>query len=175
MQPEKQLTRMWANAQRDGRPVEYRWRPLFNATKFGWRPLLECCAVTRARRKPVETSGPKFAILWGHVEEILPFNNKFFFRLLMHALVAKIQPDKVVRWCPDGEYLHHFCMLYFQRAACNTLQTCILNLHQGHTMCRSMADIHSATAEIRREKKKKAEEETTRQKRNVRIYYAGRP
>jgi len=26
---------MWANAQRDGRPVEYRWRPLFNAAKFG--------------------------------------------------------------------------------------------------------------------------------------------
>jgi len=21
---------MWANAQRDGRPAEYRWRPLFN-------------------------------------------------------------------------------------------------------------------------------------------------
>jgi len=32
---------MWANAQRDGRPVEYRWRPLFNAAKFDWRPLLE--------------------------------------------------------------------------------------------------------------------------------------
>jgi len=30
-----QLTRMWANAQRDGRPAEYRWRPLFNAAKFG--------------------------------------------------------------------------------------------------------------------------------------------
>jgi len=28
-------TRMWANAQRDGRPSEHRWRPLFNATKFG--------------------------------------------------------------------------------------------------------------------------------------------
>ena len=25
------LTRMWANAQRNGRPAEYRWRPLFNA------------------------------------------------------------------------------------------------------------------------------------------------
>ena len=25
---------MWANAQRDGRPAEYRWRPLFNAAKF---------------------------------------------------------------------------------------------------------------------------------------------
>ena len=28
-------TRMWANAQRDGRPAEYRWRPLFSAAKFG--------------------------------------------------------------------------------------------------------------------------------------------
>jgi len=37
---------MWANAQRDGRPDEYRWRPLLNAAKFGWRPLLECRAVT---------------------------------------------------------------------------------------------------------------------------------
>ena len=26
---------MWTNAQRDGRPAEYRWRPLFNAAKFG--------------------------------------------------------------------------------------------------------------------------------------------
>jgi len=29
------LTRMWANAQPDGRPPEHRWRPLFNAAKFG--------------------------------------------------------------------------------------------------------------------------------------------
>ena len=28
-------TRMWANAQRDGRPAEHRWRPLFNAAKYG--------------------------------------------------------------------------------------------------------------------------------------------
>jgi len=26
---------MWANAQADGRPAEHRWRPLFNAAKFG--------------------------------------------------------------------------------------------------------------------------------------------
>ena len=44
-------TRMWANAQRDGRPAEYRWRPLFNGAKFGWRPLLECRAVTKPRRE----------------------------------------------------------------------------------------------------------------------------
>ena len=28
--PLHRSTRMWANAQRDGRPAEYRWRPLFN-------------------------------------------------------------------------------------------------------------------------------------------------
>jgi len=31
----KPTLEMWANAQRDGRPAEYRWRPLFNAAKFG--------------------------------------------------------------------------------------------------------------------------------------------
>jgi len=25
---------MWANAQRDGRPDEHRWRPMFNDIKF---------------------------------------------------------------------------------------------------------------------------------------------
>ena len=30
-----------ANAQPDGRPAEHRWCPLFNAAKFGWRPLLD--------------------------------------------------------------------------------------------------------------------------------------
>jgi len=28
------ITRMWVNAQPDGRPAEHRWRPLFNAAKF---------------------------------------------------------------------------------------------------------------------------------------------
>jgi len=37
---------MWANAQRDGRAAEYRWRPVLNAAKFGSRPLLDCRAVT---------------------------------------------------------------------------------------------------------------------------------
>jgi len=46
---------MWANAQCDGRPAEYRWRPLFNTAKFGRRPLLECRAVTLCQdAKPVE-------------------------------------------------------------------------------------------------------------------------
>jgi len=47
----KTKLQMSANAQRNGRPAEYRWRPLFNAAKFGWRPLLECCAVMLPRRE----------------------------------------------------------------------------------------------------------------------------
>jgi len=42
---------MWANAQRDGCPAEYRWRNLFNAAKIGWCPLLECRAVMLPRRE----------------------------------------------------------------------------------------------------------------------------
>ena len=71
-------TRMWADAQRDGRPDDYRWRPLFNATKFGWCPLLECRACSNAAktRNPLKfervpqtrqqisaASGPKFTTL----------------------------------------------------------------------------------------------------------------
>jgi len=80
-------TRMWANAQHDGRPIEHRLRPLFNAAKFGWRSLLDCRAVMLQRResrwnlqgcpKLVNRSQPKFTILWGHVEDILLIN-KFF-------------------------------------------------------------------------------------------------
>jgi len=29
------ILEMRANAQRDGSPVEHRWRPLFNAAEFG--------------------------------------------------------------------------------------------------------------------------------------------
>jgi len=46
-----QCVEMWANAQRDGSPVEYRRRSLFNALKFRWRPILQCCAVTTARHE----------------------------------------------------------------------------------------------------------------------------
>ena len=42
---------MWANAQRDGRPVEYRWRPLFNAAVWLTSTTIVCRAVTLARRE----------------------------------------------------------------------------------------------------------------------------
>jgi len=85
-------TTMWANAQRDGCTAEYRWRPLFNAVKFGWCPLQDCRAINAAKMRNLlkfagvpqtpepmsANSGPKFTILWGHVDEVLLLNNFFF-------------------------------------------------------------------------------------------------
>ena len=82
---------MWANAQRDGCPAKHRWHPLFNAAKFGWRPLLDAVysntaktqnllkfvGVPQTTRSISAASGTKFTMLWGHVEEILLLN-KFF-------------------------------------------------------------------------------------------------
>jgi len=41
---------MWANAQRDGRHAEYKWRPLFNDAVW-LTPILECREVTLPRRE----------------------------------------------------------------------------------------------------------------------------
>jgi len=74
---------MWANAQRDGRPAA--WRPLFNAAKVWLTPTTTVpCSNAAKTGNPLKLSGlsqtnetisaangPKFATLWGHVEEIL--------------------------------------------------------------------------------------------------------
>ena len=74
---------MWANAQRDGRPAEYRWRPLFNAAVWltpttrvpcsnaaKMRNTLKFAGVPQTGKPISATSGPKFTILSGHVEEV---------------------------------------------------------------------------------------------------------
>ena len=45
---------MSANAQRDGRPAEHRWRPLFNVAKFGWRPLLDAVQYGCQDAQPIQ-------------------------------------------------------------------------------------------------------------------------
>ena len=115
---------------------------------------LKLAGVPQTRQRISAASGPTFTILRGHVEEILLVNT--FFRLSIHALVAKTWPDKVLRRCADGDFLVFFLRPVFSasRVHCSTFQTCILNSHyKGHTMCGSMADIQPATAEIRRGKK----------------------
>jgi len=63
----------------------------------------------------------------------------------------------------------------FSASRINTFQTCILNLHQGHIMCRSMVDILSTTAENRRGKKKKGKEEKTIAEKNIMVCPIWRP
>ena len=81
---------MWANAQRDGRPAEQRWRPLFNAAKFADAHYEMPCSNAAKTRNPWKfagvpqttgsisaASGPKYTILWVHLEDILLLH-KFF-------------------------------------------------------------------------------------------------
>ena len=78
---------MWANAQRDGRPAEYRWRPLFNAAVWLTPTTRVPCSNAAKTPNPLKLSGVpqtnetipaasglKFTILWRHLEEILLFN-----------------------------------------------------------------------------------------------------
>ena len=66
---------MWANAQRDSRPAEYRWCPLFNAAVWltptstvpcsnaaKTRNPLKFEGVSQTRQQMSAASGPKFTI-----------------------------------------------------------------------------------------------------------------
>jgi len=76
-----------------------------------------------------------------------------FFRLSIHAFSCEDIAGQNCALVPRPRFFAEFFRPEFQRAACSMFQTCILNSHWGHTMCGSMADIQSATAEIRRGKK----------------------
>ena len=82
---------MWANAQRDGGPAEYRCRPLLNAAVWLTPTTRVPCSNAAKTQNPLKFAG-------------VPQTNETI-------------SAKVVRWCADGDFLHHFCVLYFQRAS----------------------------------------------------------
>jgi len=134
---------------------------------------LKFAGVPQTHQQMSAASMPKFTILSGHAEEVLPFNR--FFPIVDTCLSSEDTARQSCAMVPKWQF---FCVLYFQRAACSTFQTCILYSHYGHTMCGSMVDIQSGAAEIRRGKKrrkKKKKVETTGQKYNGLPYYIGRP
>jgi len=142
VQRTKQSTlEMWANAQCDGRPATYRWRLLFNTAKFGWRPLLECRAVTLPRRetrwnllgcrKPanrsqslVGRSSPYCEDMWGRHRCLTSF-----FPNVDTCLSCKDIARQICAMVPRWQIFGDFLVLHFQRAECSTFQTCILNSH----------------------------------------------
>ena len=94
-------TRMWANAQRDGRPAECRCRPLFNAANWLTPTTRVPCSNAVKTRKPLKfagvpqinqrisaANGPKSPYcknVWGRYCCLTNF-----FQLSIYALLAKI-------------------------------------------------------------------------------------
>jgi len=78
-----------------------------------------------AQRKTISAaSTTRFTILWGHVEILLL--NMFFFDCRYVPLLRRYSPTKLcdgAQMTIFGEFLRPF----FQRAACSTFQTCVLN------------------------------------------------
>ena len=124
---------MWANAQRDGRPAEYRWRPVCNAAVWlcsnatKTRNPLKFAGVPQTNEAISAASGPKFTMLYERMGKILLLNK--FFPIVDTCLscehIGRQSCTMVCRW----RFFASFCVLYFQRAVCSTFQNCILNSH----------------------------------------------
>jgi len=110
----RDILEMWANAQRDGCPSEYRWRPLFNAAVW-LTPTTECRAVTPPRREtrwnllgcPKLANGSQTLVGWSS-----PYCEDIWGR---HCCLTTFSPivdtclswkDIVVRSCADGDFWH---------------------------------------------------------------------
>ena len=104
-------------------------------------PNIGCASNAAKTRKPLKVagvpqtpetisaaSGPKFTILWGHVEDILVLN-KFFSDCRYVPYLRRYSPTKLCDGAEIAIFGDFFCVLYFPRAARSTFQTCILNLH----------------------------------------------
>jgi len=103
--------RMWADAQRDGRPAEYRWRPLFNPAKFGWRPTLPRCEsrwnlqgcpkLTNRSQPLLGRSSPYYEDMWRRYLCLT-----IFFLIVDTCLSCEDTARQVVQWCQNGDFLH---------------------------------------------------------------------
>ena len=127
--------------------------PCSNAAKT--RNPLKFAGVPQTNETILAAIGPKFTMLWGHVEEILLLNK--FFPIVDMCLVCKDIARQSCAMVPRWRFLAFFasCVLSEPRAADLHVKFAL----KGHTMCGSMADIQSATAEIRRGKKEKPQHE----------------
>jgi len=98
--------------------------------------------------------------------------NKFF-RLSVYALAAKIQPDKFVRWCQNGDFL---CPVF--SASCVQHISDIHSkfaLRPHHVWKYGRHAISIRPLSLGEEKKKKKKIEITGQKYNDLPYSIGRP
>jgi len=128
---------MWANAQRDSRPAEYRWRPLFNAAVWLTPTTRLPCSNAAKMQNPLKFAGcPKLA---NRSQPLVGRSSPYctavygryccltsFFPIVDTCLSCE---DTAWQSCAMVPRWRIFCVLHFQRAACSTFLTCILNLH----------------------------------------------
>jgi len=89
---------MWADAQRDGRPAEYRGRPLFNAIVWLMPTTRLPCTNAAKMRNPFklggvpQTTGPTSAASWPYCGDMWRRYCYLtsFFPMSIRALIAKI-------------------------------------------------------------------------------------
>ena len=108
--------------------------------------LQGCPKLTKRSQPLVGRSSPYCKDMWGRYCCLTSF-----FPIVDTCLNCEDTAQQSCAMVPKSRF---FCVLYFQRAAFRTFQTCILNSHWGHTMCGSMVDIQYPAAEIRRWNKK---------------------
>ena len=131
--------------------------PCSNAAKM--QNPLKFVGVPQTPEPISAVSGPKFTILSGHAEEVLVLN-KFFFRLSIRALVSKIWPDKVVRWCRDGDFLRPvFAASHVQRIS-DLHSKFALRPHHVPKYGKHPISEHWDYARKKRRRKKKKQNET---------------
>ena len=78
-------------------------------------------------------SGPKFTILWGHLEDILLLKN--FFSIVDMCLSCEDIARQSCAMVPRWRFLTNFCVLCFQRATCSKFQPGILSIRTKATPC----------------------------------------
>ena len=93
-----------------------------NAAKT--RDPLKFAGVPQTRQQISAASGRSSLYCGGHLEDILLL--KKFFRIVDTCLSCEGTARKSAM-VPRRRFLAIFCVLHFQRAACSTFQTCILN------------------------------------------------
>jgi len=112
--------------------------PLFNATKFGWRPLLECRAVTLPRRetrwnlqgcpKLTNRSQPLVCRTSPYYQDM---RRRYCWLTNVFPIVDTwLSSEDIARQiCAMVPKWRFFAPCILRRAACSTFQTCILNSH----------------------------------------------
>jgi len=130
---------MWANAQRNGRPAEYKWRSLFNAAVWLTPTTRVPCSNAAKTRNPLKVAGvpkltkrsqplvgrssPYCKDMWGRCCCLTSF---------FPIVDTYLSCEHIARQICNGEQMANFWRFFASCAfsePCSTFQTCILNSH----------------------------------------------